>query len=191
MLLDELARLSTPRIEANKDIPYYPFVVSPCINGIRVYIEDGVAYRANGSPIKNQFIQSQLLQLGEHPGVFEGVINIAYQNSTKNVRDMVNTQTSLNEVKFIFHIHDYYLTKEEPYSARLERILITVKDIKSDHIAFMPQKLIYSEPQLVKYEKVIKSAGYDGVIIRKLDGLYPIKGSSSDEQIIVYKPLSI
>jgi hypothetical protein len=191
VLLDDLDTSKIDCIADNSGITHYPFLVSPCLNGTRIYVEDGVPYDLNKKIITNKYIRDSLLCLGQYPGVFEGLLNIAQKNDTKSVRDMVRSEADMNALKFIFHIHDHYLNKEDKYNIRLERLLGIVKDNASDHIAFMPQKLIYSEPQLIKYEKVIKSVGYDGIIIRKFDGLYAMKGSPNGEQIIVYKPLSV
>jgi hypothetical protein len=191
VLLDSIKKLPIPVIKGLKDIKYYPFLVSPCVNGVRVYVENGKVYGLNGKEIVNTYIKSVLAALGTSQGAYEGIINIAGKSSTGKVKEMVNSEVSEFEKDFIFHIHDFYNGSDLGYNQRLEILLLAVKNLQNNHIAYMPQKLIYTEPQLIKYEKAINTVGYDGIIIRKFDGKYPVNGSTLDEQIIVYKPLSI
>ena len=191
MLSNSPKRFDVPSIASHHDIKFYPFLASPCIAGVRVYINNGQVFRLNGQPIKNKAIQwyiSKALPLTE--GTYEGVINIEKETDLNSVKSMVDSETHEKQDSFILHLHDIhglFIT----YNKRLQKILeLTAKLIGKDRIAYVPQRLIYSEAQLKGYEKACSVANYEGIIIRKFDAMYP-DSNNLEEQIVVHKPLTL
>lgn len=191
MLLNNIKKHVVPRISSYADISQYPLLVSPCVPGVRVYIENGVVYGINKEPIKNKHIQKKVYEiLSSNSGIFEAVINIEKSLDTSDIFTMVYTPTHEKENNFIVHIHDYFNGEEKPYNLRYADIVTMIADLDTPHIAYMPQKVIYSQLQLKKYELAVTTAGYDGVILRRFDSNYPMDGLE-DTPGIVYKKCTI
>lgn len=193
MLLDKLKRYDVPSIASHKDISYYPFLISPCITGVRVYVEDGSIYDINKEPIKNKYLQEYIKKhMALTQGVLEAIVHIEGESNLNDIRKMVDSEDYEKESKFLLQVHDYWNNIPMTYNKRLELLLKYIPQVNNDRIAFIPQRMIYSEPQLKQYEKACVASGYTaGVIIRKFDGHFLPLSDQDNDQVIVHKPLTL
>lgn len=145
----------------------YPIYMSPKLDGIRVIVKDGQVLSRSGKLIPNLFIQSLFkdyhgidgeLIVGSpvHPNVFQittsGVMSI---EGTPNVKlyafDSWNAEGGIDE--------------------RYTRLLYITKG-SFTNIEIVPQTIINSKEELLKFEEDCLQTGYEGAIIRYPNAKY-------------------
>lgn len=145
----------------------YPIYMSPKLDGIRVIVKDGQVLSRSGKLIPNLFIQSLFkdyhgidgeLIVGSpvHPNVFQittsGVMSI---EGTPNIKlyafDSWNAEGGINE--------------------RYTKLLQITKG-SFTNIEIVPQTIINSKEELLKFEEDCLQTGYEGAIIRYPDAKY-------------------
>ena len=145
----------------------YPIYMSPKLDGIRVIVKDGQVLSRSGKLIPNLFIQSLFkdyhgidgeLIVGSpvHPNVFQittsGVMSI---EGTPNIKlyafDSWNAEGGIDE--------------------RYTRLLYITKG-SFTNIEIVPQTIINSKEELLKFEEDCLQTGYEGAIIRYPNAKY-------------------
>lgn len=146
----------------------YPIYMSPKLDGIRVIVKDGQVLSRSGKLIPNLFIQSLFkdyhgidgeLIVGSpvHPNVFQittsGVMSI---EGTPNIKlyafDSWNAEGGIDE--------------------RYTRLLYITKGSFTANIEIVPQTIINSKEELLKFEEDCLQTGYEGAIIRYPNAKY-------------------
>lgn len=146
----------------------YPIYMSPKLDGIRVIVKDGQVLSRSGKLIPNLFIQSLFkdyhgidgeLIVGSpvHPNVFQittsGVMSI---EGTPNIKlyafDSWNAEGGIDE--------------------RYTRLLYITKGSFTANIEIVPQTIINSKEELLKFEEDCLQIGYEGAIIRYPNAKY-------------------
>lgn len=146
----------------------YPIYMSPKLDGIRVIVKDGQVLSRSGKLIPNLFIQSLFkdyhgidgeLIVGSpvHPNVFQittsGVMSI---EGTPDIKlyafDSWNAEGGIDE--------------------RYTRLLYITKGSFTANIEIVPQTIINSKEELLKFEEDCLQTGYEGAIIRYPNAKY-------------------
>lgn len=170
MLLDKQTP-PTPQIrESIDDLGQFPYLVSVCITGVRVFISKGKIYDLLGKPIKNKRLNELASKMNNLEDIYEGVVNLAFRQDLNEIKEVLNSYIHVRDIDLIIHIHD--IQSNEEYSKRLLKITEEIPKLKEPNIAYLPQQLIYSIPQLKKYVTAIKTNGYDGIITRPIVDTY-------------------
>lgn len=151
----------------------FPVYASPKLDGVRVIILGGVVLSRSLKPIPNQHVQKLFghkkydyidgeLIVGETTD--DGV----FQKTSSGVM----TKDGKPDVRL--HAFDYcepdYQSK--PYSERLKELYNRTARANNDRIAIVDQELIDDVDKLNAYEEECVSAGYEGIMLRSLDGKY-------------------
>lgn len=140
----------------------FPLYGSPKLDGIRCLIHNGEGLTRKLKPIPNKYIKSVLKQYSDVLDNYDGELLVGdnFQETTSAVMSFEGTP------KFTYHIFDYIDTKES-YARRF----LLLRNPKLDFIKFVEQKPIITLEQLQEYEKLCLINGYEGVILRRADGL--------------------
>lgn len=158
-----------------------PVLVSAKLDGIRCVIDGGIAVSRNGKPIRNRHIQQVIgnpifngldgeLIVGPPSG--DGVFN----RSTSGV------MSADGEPDFVYWVFDRHDTPNMDYVQRV----CTLKDyFQHSRIKQLPQRIIKSLTELADFEAATLQAGFEGVMIRRLDGPYKQGRSTLNEQILL------
>jgi len=163
----------------------YPVYASPKIDGHRCLMVQGKALSRSFKPIRNAYIRNYLEGL-ELPDGLDGELTAG-----KTFQDCSSAISSMDgEPDFVYSIFDY--VKDEPAKPFISRI----KDITDWYSAFVEKnghtKLEIVEETLIMNEKALNEiivlhleSGYEGTMIRKIDGEYKFGRSSLRERILL------
>lgn len=92
----------------------------------------------------------------------------------RTTTSVVNTHNDPRANQLVLNAFDYITpdTIDLGYTDRYQRLLDTLQSINLPNVSVVPYQVINSLDELLAYEQTILSSGYEGVILRKLDGLY-------------------
>ncbi len=162
----------------------FPLIATPKIDGIRAMtgLAQTIVSR-NMKPIPNLYIQEKTKNL---PEFLDGEL-LTYTNG---IRDDFNTAQSKimrrdGTPDFRFHVFDYFLSPELPYTQRLAELKTLFRQY-TDILEYVPTITVTSIAQLDELEKeYVDNEGWEGVMLRKPDGRYKFGRSTSKEMILV------
>lgn len=168
----------------------YPVYLSPKLDGIRaVLTNDGLLSRSL-KPIRNQHVQRLVT---EHGWIgMDGELIVGSPNAPD-----VYTQTSSGVMsangtpKFTYWVFDLF---DLPRDGFQERMLVLdqyhVNALNVD-IRILPQLPVENEEQLLDFEALCLHQGYEGIMIRSVNGLYKHGRSTVREgYLLKRKPLA-
>ena len=165
-----------PHLACDADISKvkYPCLVLPKIDGVRALVIDGVLVGRSLKKHKNKAI-SRVLSNHTLEGVDMEVIsgsNPVADNICANTTSLMNTVNgSDNFTAYIFDLVNKD-TIHLPYSERLDMVENAIKEFGDDRVKLCPSKIVYTEEELLKYEKELLTLGYEGVIVRDINGMH-------------------
>jgi DNA ligase-1 len=157
----------------------YPLMISPKLDGIRAMVQGGKLVSRNGKPIPNEGIQQDLglVKLNGWDG--ELIVGSA---TDKNV---FNTTTSgvmsrAGYPNYNFHVFDIHIPNMG-FGARYVRLQKEVAAAKLSVVQVVPHAICSHEKDLRRVEAEFLKQGYEGLMVRSLDGLYK-EGRSTAKQ---------
>lgn len=164
-----------------------PCIVQPKLDGIRCVVIDGVAYTRKLEPIPNKHIQQELSKLGTG---WDGELIVG----SPTAPDVFNTTQSAvmsveGEPDYIYWIFDSF--EAWPNGSFITRFNAGgTPEVWHHHlIEFVPVKVAASQSELLFYDKLFRSKGYEGIIIRYPDAPYKFGRSTLKEgALLKYKP---
>jgi DNA ligase-1 len=168
----------------------YPVYISPKHDGIRCLLNNGVLSKSL-KPIPNKFICDYLTKANVN--LLDGELMVP-----GNFQDVTSAVMSEDgKPNFTFHVFDL-ISDTVPFSERYNTLVGMIRKARDSRICLVPQKLIYNEKELKFYYDRFLSLGYEGIMIRTLDGpykfgkvtpkegyLYKLKPVETDEATIV------
>lgn len=166
----------------------YPIGATTKLDGVRcLKIGDKVVTR-NFKPFPNHYIRTTLEKI--LPDQIDG--EVLYPGKTFNeVQSMCMTEAG--EPDFIFYAFDYVKDDlAKPYCKRMEDLLDwyhwntgETKNLINKHVICLFPEIINNVKELEKYESLCLSKGYEGVMIRDLQGKYKTGRSTIREGILL------
>lgn len=162
----------------------FPLYASAKLDGIRCVIEDGVAKTRKLEPVPNLFVQQML----SHP-ILNGLdgelcCGPEYADEVFN-----RTQSAVMSVQgkpdFCFHVFDFWNGPDGmPFHERYKRLEYTLGQepyCLHPNIALLEQKLINNLDELALMQEDYLERGYEGLILRSLDGPYKFGRSTAKQ----------
>ena len=145
----------------------YPVYGSPKLDGFRCMVEDQ-PYTSTMKPFGNHFVQRELSNpLYKH---LDGEIIVgdpkspdAFWNTSGPVRRFDG------EPDFKFYVFDCFKDKNKPYHHRLHYDMPFVDE---GRLIVLEQRVLKSPVDVQAYEKEMLSIGYEGAMIRSMNGVY-------------------
>jgi DNA ligase-1 len=165
-------------------LPKFPCYVSPKLDGVRAVVFGGVVYSRNLKPIRNAHVQAMLgspLLEG-----YDGELLVGSPTSPTAFRDTTSGVMSADgEPDFLFHVFDHFdLTKgfEQRFKGKLARPG-TRAEIrhKALPVQLVAQKLVHNEEELLAAEQDYLDRGFEGAMVRSVDGPYKCGRSTVKE----------
>jgi DNA ligase-1 len=144
----------------------FPKFVSPKLDGIRAVIQGGTVYTRNMKPIPNEFVQEQLSTIGPQ---LDGELIVGPPNGV-NVfgTTMSGVRSALGMPDFKFHVFDLIVHDAMPYEQRLKQLTEIVRLHANPRVIVVPQKLAWSEVEVLEAEVGFLELGYEGVMLRSV-----------------------
>lgn len=146
----------------------FPVIASPKYDGIRAMLVGGSLRSSTFKLIPNEHIREHLERELPEGADGEIVVGKVFQEVTSGVMSVGGVPD------FKFWMFDLVNGEnlEEPYVSRLVRMDIWRHKAFAPHVHSVPTRLIQTLDALLQYELEMANAGYEGVMVRKLDGPY-------------------
>ena len=164
----------------------YPMYLSAKLDGIRAVIRDGVVYSRNLKRIPNEYVQL-LFGQAKYNG-FDGELIVGKSNA-ENVYNVtvsgVMSEDGEPDVRFWVFDDADETNSDMPYRLRLQNVQRRlVNAVPADRVHVMPQNVVDNEHTLLSFEKALVEDGYEGVMVRSMNGKYKHGRSTNREQNI-------
>ncbi len=148
----------------------FPKLASPKLDGIRCTIQDGVALSRNGKPIRNKFVQSivgkkKFNGLDGELMVGDPTADDAFRVTTSGV------MSEDGEPDFSFMIFDKFHASK-PFIDRLDDAATVINNADNPYVSMVRHVAVNDMDELDAWEAEWVGVGYEGVMLRSLDGLY-------------------
>jgi DNA ligase-1 len=158
-----------------------PAIGSAKLDGIRCTIDDGTAISRNGKAIRNRFIQGILGQPCYNGLDGELIVGPPSGSDVFN-RTTSGVMSAEGEPDFTYWIFDNHLIPFTPYALRLK----SLNDYpRHDRIAKLSSVVIHTLDELASFERKVLGEGFEGVMLRRVDGPYKQGRSTLNEQILL------
>jgi DNA ligase-1 len=164
----------------------YPLYASVKLDGIRVVVIDGVVYSRSMKPIRSKTVQ-EMFGKTEYNGLDAEVLYGEW--AAPNVFNLTTQAVMSTELKEGFDegriklaVFDDF-SVNDVYHVRLSSAAGRCDGVK---VALAAQRLISCEKQLLEFEQECLDAGYEGVMVRSIDGKYK-QGRSTEKEGIIGK----
>ena len=156
----------------------YPLLGSCKLDGVRAVVIDGVLLSRSLKPIPNKFLQSRFKMLER----FDGELILGDPDEADVFRRTSSAVMTIDEEPDVdFHAFDYLRLKNVGFIDRYNELRAKAEISSCPNITVIPQKLIRSEQELLTYEELVLKFGYEGVMLRSIDGPYKCGRSTVNE----------
>jgi DNA ligase-1 len=158
----------------------YPVLGSPKLDGIRVLILDGIPVTRSLKPVRNKFVQS-ILADPDFEGL-DGEILVGNPSDPMAFRATTSgVMAEEGESDFVFWVFDDVTDPHVPFEVRYEELKERVLGLNCPHIKLVEHTEIPDSEELGAFEALCLHQGYEGVMIRSLDGPYKYGRSTLKE----------
>lgn len=158
----------------------FPLKASPKLDGIRAVVIDGQLLSRSLKPIPNRHLQ-KMFGKEKFNGV-DGELIMGMPNGKDVFRNTSSAVMSYEgEPRVGFHLFD--MVMPNPFESRIDTLYSMVKKLgKSDPmIQLVEQTTVRSVKELDEYEELALQTGFEGVMLRSLDGKYKYGRSTLKE----------
>jgi DNA ligase 1 len=182
--------------EQPQDLPY-PIMASPKLDGIRCLTMNhvGGVFKCNAvtrslKPIANQFIRDWM-ENNLPPGLDGELMVVDDEGKPLPFNEVSSAVMSRDgQPNFQFWVFDYVCQWQveevkQCFSARFDSLTQVVLKLDPKRVKTVDHVLIESEDQLDEFETCCLADGYEGVMVRKLDGPYKMGRSTEKEAILL------
>lgn len=146
-----------------------PMLASPKLDGIRCIVMDGVGYSRSLKPIPNAYVQS-FFASGDYDGL-DGELIVGEPTSPSCYRDTNSGVLSRDgEPDFRFYVFDRIDMPDCGFEDRFEQGLGELFPMR--RLVVVPHAKVHDENDLLAFETEWLEAGYEGVMLRSLNGPY-------------------
>ncbi len=143
----------------------FPLAVSPKLDGFRALVIDGVVMTRNLKPVKNIWVQKKF---GHLEGV-DGELIIGDPTAPDAFRKTSSGVTRKDGYFDVtFHIFDNFKASGG-WEDRFDKILHLDGQ---EGVSVVPHMVVSSQQEIITFEETCLEAGYEGAMLRSLDGLY-------------------
>lgn len=155
----------------------FPLLASPKLDGIRFIIFNGFAYSRNLKRIPNRRIQTVAKTL---PHGLDGEL-ISGSPTSPDAWNRTQSCVMKADSTDAFCFHAFDIVADEPFLDRFTAVRSWCLSNGAHHICYVPHKIIRSFEELAQYEGKCVREGYEGVMLRSLDGPYKYGRSTARE----------
>ena len=159
--------------------PVFPCLASPKLDGVRAVQFGSTVYSRNLKPIPNKCIQETF---GAHGDALHGVDGELIVGSPVSPTAFRDTSSGVMAVEgrpaATFWVFDAYVPGAS-FKERLDVLKACVKGIPN--VRVVPQVLVHNEEELRAFEEKCLAEGYEGAMVRSLEGPYKCGRSTVKE----------
>ncbi|SRR6266478_1422255 len=156
----------------------YPVIASPKLDGVRALVQGGKLYSRSGKLVPNLFVQNSV-DWGKFNG-YDGELIVGCPTSADVFRATASGIMSIEgEPDFRFYVFDNFEIKDN-YLGRLLEVMVP-----DGRVVGLQSCYILNEGELTDYEQLCIEAGYEGVMLRAMKGIYKHGRSTLKEFALV------
>lgn len=154
---------------------YFPYLASPKLDGIRCVILNGEAYSRSLKPIRNKYIADRLRGLPDMDG--ELIVGSPTEGAVFN-RTTRGVMSAHGEPDFRYYVFDSLEHMDSGFQTRLanRQELPFVTPVHHEYLA--------SLNDLTEYEVNVLNYGYEGVMLRSIEGPYKFGRATPNENYL-------
>lgn len=159
----------------------WPLLASPKLDGIRAIKWDGKIVSRNLKPIPNKHVQSLFECL---PHGLDGELIVGEPTNAYCMRDTNSGCMAIEGTPNVFFYAFDFISVGYTFKERqkfMQRWSDTTPDSWKEYVKFVPQKTIHSASELSEYEARVLELGFEGVMLRSMDGFYKFGRSTMTE----------
>lgn len=156
----------------------YPVMVSPKLDGVRCVVRGGEALSRKLKPIPNAFVRETLSTL-DLEGL-DGELMLDLPGSFSQVSSAVMSEDGRPDFTFFVFDRDPSL-EALGYQDRYERLARLLETMPQPRVQLVEHKVVGSEEELLDVEALALECGFEGLMIRSLDGPYKYGRSTAKE----------
>lgn len=157
----------------------YPLLASPKLDGIRCLVIDGIALSRSLKPISNKHVQKQIGKAAYNGLDGELIVGAPGAEDVFNVTQS-GIMTIDGEPDFMFHVFDDFSIPNLAFRTRLVQAHKIAG--KLAFAAPVHHLVVHDQRELIEYEGNVLRLGYEGVMLRSLDGDYKFGRSTLKQQ---------
>lgn len=166
----------------------YPCCVVEKLDGLRCIIKDGVAYSRSMKPFRSKAVQEKFGK-PEYDGLDGELIygfptdeDVFNKSTSFCMSGKIPEGMSLDNIRF--YAFDRY-DLEEPFSSRLAKVV----DDPAHGVFRLEHTLVSAPEEVSEFEAKCLKAGYEGIILRSIDGKYKQGRSTLKEGILLKRKI--
>lgn len=161
----------------------YPVMASPKLDGVRALVIDGVVMSRSLKPIPNQWVQETFKNL---PNGTDGELIFGSPTASDAYRQTVSAVMSEDgePTEVSFHVFDNF-TFPGDFHIRYQSMFAELAILNSKNADMVLHTRIQDAEQLQKYEEEMVEKGYEGIMVRSLDGPYKMGRSTVKEGFLL------
>lgn len=179
MLAAKWGKGTAKDIEAGLKALRFPVYASPKLDGIRAIVVGGVLMSRSMKPIPNRHVQKKFAGLPEGTDG-ELIVGLPTEDPYRNTVSAVMSEDGEPDV--CYFVFDNFLSPGG-FAQRL-RVVDAMNDYEAGVFA-LPHQVIDNLAKLLKYEEEILESGYEGVMLRSLQGPYKQGRSTTKEGYLI------
>lgn len=162
----------------------FPLIASPKLDGVRALVVDGVVLSRSLKPIPNTYVQS-VLGKPEYNG-FDGELIVGSPTDKLCYNHTVSAVMSQDKAEFEFTYYVFDLWDSMAgYALREQQLSDLLARAHTPRIIQHTRKLMCCGEELLEYEEDVLGQGYEGLILRKIDGRYKFGRSTVKEGLLL------
>jgi len=144
----------------------FPLLGSPKLDGIRCITMNGTPYSRNLKVIRNAYVQQELRNIGP---MLDGELVVGEPNTGHVLnRTQSGVMSADGSPDFTYWVFDSPEYPAQPFLQRFHGIT----DIEHPRIKFVEQTELNDYIDLLGYEQDILAKGYEGIMLRSMEGHY-------------------
>lgn len=165
----------------------YPCFASPKYDGFRCLIDNmGNPLSRNMKPIANAYVFGKLKELGLPK--FDGELLTYTGNKVDDfntVQSKLSTRSGMPDFRYM--VFDHYAMPMQKYVDRetMLREWFEAHKGRLDRLEHVKQKMVHDEEELLEFEAKCLADGWEGVMVRSIDGPYKFGRSTTKEGILL------
>ena len=158
----------------------YPLLASPKLDGIRCIVADGVPFSRNMKRIPNLYVQKTIMKLEQHGLDGELMVRDApFEGVASGIMSIHG------EPDFYLNMFDNFNLEHLGFWDRYKKTEQIVQDLNSPHIHLVPHELIRNAEDLQDFWEWCVHEGYEGAMVRSLNGPYKHGRSTVNQGYLV------
>ncbi len=159
-----------------------PCLLSYKLDGIRCLIKDGEAVSRSLKPIPNEFVRNTLRGLNN----FDGELIVGDPTRATTFSDTASGIMSRGgEPDFTYFVFDRWDRGNEPFEDTMLGIEMDIDNLQNKRVDDLWQQEAESVEDITDFEQRAVELGYEGIMIRSLDGRYKFGRSTLREGILL------